>query len=500
MGAAGAAPGPAVIPGAAGERHARLVEQFERGRRERAVVVPTAPAAVIAQLRALGEPATLFGEAPVDRRGRLRGLLASLDAAGGGAVGVLPGAGEAEAEAEAAAAAAAPAVELFYTEGGEKLQEWRTRLVEFSLARAGHRLGAERARWEGPAAAEEAERFRTGQAAAVEAAGRVALVSSELSGERPASSCAFADDGSFLATCTWAGALQVWRVNGGGAGGGGGGTGLEKPQVAQAHEERCTGVAVRPGASLEGILPGSEPETAGLVTASADCSARVWSLGGQLLHTLEGHTDRLARTEFHPHGGLVATCSFDQTWCLWDLEAGVRVLEQEGHSRAVYAVAFQGDGALAASGGLDGLGRVWDLRTGRCVCLLPGHQSPLLALDFAPNGHLLASGGGDHACRLWDLRKQEGGRCSSLYTLLGHSSLVSQVRFEPGSGAFLLTAGYDGAVALWDATRGSQAARLAGHEGKVMSAALLPGAALVASVGYDRTVKLWAPTPQVSPA
>ena len=223
MGAAGAAPGPAVIPGAAGERHARLVEQFERGRRERAVVVPTAPAAVIAQLRALGEPATLFGEAPVDRRGRLRGLLASLDAAGGGAVGVLPGAGEAEAEAEAAAAAAAPAVELFYTEGGEKLQEWRTRLAEFSLARAGHRLGAERARWEGPAAAEEAERFRTGQAAAVEAAGRVALVSSELSGERPASSCAFADDGSFLATCTWAGALQVWRVNGGGAGGRGGG-------------------------------------------------------------------------------------------------------------------------------------------------------------------------------------------------------------------------------------------------------------------------------------
>ena len=155
---------------------------------------------------------------------------------------------------------------------------------------------------------------------------------------------------------------------------------------------------------------------------------------------------------------------------------------------------------VVCRGCLDGLGRVWDLRTGRCICLLPGHQSPLLALDFAPNGHLLASGGGDHACRLWDLRRQEGGRCSSVYTLLGHSSLVSQVRFEPGSGAVLLTAGYDGAVALWGAARCSQAARLAGHEGKVMSAALLPGAALVASVGYDRTVKLWAPAPQISPA
>ena len=60
-----------------------------------------------------------------------------------------------------------------------------------------------------------------------------------------------------------------------------------------------------------------------------------------------------------------ATASFDATWGLWDVEAGVRLLEQEGHSRAVYAVAFHPDGSLAASVGLDGIGACFAASRGR---------------------------------------------------------------------------------------------------------------------------------------
>jgi len=84
---------------------------------------------------------------------------------------------------------------------------------------------------------------------------------------------------------------------------------------------------------------------------------------GDLLHTLEGHTDRLGRIAFHPMGQHLATASFDTTWRLWDLEAGTCLMEQEGHSRSVYTISFQTDGSLIASGGLDAIGESFFVQT-----------------------------------------------------------------------------------------------------------------------------------------
>lgn len=71
------------------------------------------------------------------------------------------------------------------------------------------------------------------------------------------------------------------------------------------------------------------------------------------------------------------------------------------------------------------------------------------------------------------------------------------MRFEPNDGAYLLTAGYDNVCRLWARAGGSYrlAKTLAGHEGKVMAADVSPvrEAYLVASAGYDRTIKLFAP-------
>jgi U4/U6 small nuclear ribonucleoprotein PRP4 len=127
------------------------------------------------------------------------------------------------------------------------------------------------------------------------------------------------------------------------------------------------------------------------------------------LTTLQGHSARVCRTEFHPSGRYLASASFDGTWRFWDVERGVSLLEQEGHSKEVYAVNFQGDGALLCSGfvfsfvwtsrvyslthnndsGLDAIGRVWDLRSGKTAMVLDGHTQDILAIDFSPNGSVL---------------------------------------------------------------------------------------------------------------
>lgn len=62
----------------------------------------------------------------------------------------------------------------------------------------------------------------------------------------------------------------------------------------------------------------------------------------------------------------------------------------------------------------------------------------VLGLSFSPNGYYLASGGEDNTCRIWDLRKKK-----SVYMIPAHSNLISQVKFEPQEGYFLVTASYD---------------------------------------------------------
>jgi U4/U6 small nuclear ribonucleoprotein PRP4 len=53
------------------------------------------------------------------------------------------------------------------------------------------------------------------------------------------------------------------------------------------------------------------------------------------------------------------------------------------------------------------------------------------------------AGGDDNTAKIWDLRQRK-----LLYTLPAHTSLISTVRWQPGSGHVLLTAGFDRQVCL----------------------------------------------------
>ena len=69
---------------------------------------------------------------------------------------------------------------------------------------------------------------------------------------------------------------------------------------------------------------------------------------------------------------------------------------------------------------------------------------------------------------------------------------MSDCRFSK-SGELLLTSSFDGTIKIWG-TRDWRILRiLSGHDGKVMSADFSPiDEKHIVSVGYDRTVKLWA--------
>ncbi|PRQ44921.1 putative transcription factor WD40-like family [Rosa chinensis] len=237
---------------------------------------------------------------------------------------------------------------------------------------------------------------------ALEQASNLKLDCSEIGDDRPLSGCSFSQDGKLLAACALSPIAKLWSM-----------PQVTKVATLKGHTERLTDVAFSP---VQNHL---------LATASADRTARLWNSEGAHLMTFGGHLDRLARIAFHPSGKYLGTTSFDKTWRLWDVETGEELLLQEGHSRSVYAKTST---QMAH----------WLQLLDWMRLLVFGTSVVVLALSFSPNGYYLAPGGEDNTCRIWDLRKKK-----SIYIIPAHSNLISQVKFEPQEGYFLVTGSYD---------------------------------------------------------
>lgn len=216
------------------------------------------------------------------------------------------------------------------------------------------------------------------------------------------------------------------------------------------------------------------------------------------------------------------------------------VFPQEGHSAPVYAVCFHPDGSLAITSDLTGLVKVTDLRVGRGVLDIAAHVKQTTSLSAHPVcANWAVTGGDDNCVKIWDLRKvgstssaahaaaaEHGTSAASclsqpLVTIPAHTKMVMECLFEPLRGRCLYTAGFDGLVKIWSCTDFSLQKSLPAHDGKITGIDVLDsskcdatepsvkkekkgynisedgvtygygGGDIVASVGFDRTWKLW---------
>ncbi|EJD07698.1 WD40 repeat-like protein [Fomitiporia mediterranea MF3/22] len=464
------------------------------------MAVPTDDARVRARLREIGEPITLFGERPADRRDRLKYVLSQISVARGGDLPDLESESESDEE---------ETVEEFYTPGSFELLEARRRIAEFSIPRAQKRVAQQRIESRMPL--RQLIDIRKTVFGEIKT---FANMGSQIGDERPISMVRFSPDSQILATGSWSGGVKLWNI----------------PQCTtirtlRGHGDRVGGLAWHPQATLS-----QSADAVNLVTGAGDFNIHLWSLSSDApLAILKGHEGRVCRTAFHPSGNYVASASFDTSWRLWDVSTQIELLLQEGHSKEVYSVEFQDDGALIASGGLDAIGRVWDLRTGRTAMVLDGHVQGIYSIAFSPNGYQIATGAGDDTVRIWDMRSLR-----PLYTIPAHRSNVSDIRFFRGNnlpvdrvqdvkmkdegddiddadvsadksgvskeheeryrcGLYFATAGYDGLVKLWSADDWQLLRTLTTDAGKVMSVDLSNDGKYLVSGTYNRNFQLYAP-------
>jgi WD40 repeat protein len=117
--------------------------------------------------------------------------------------------------------------------------------------------------------------------------------------------------------------------------------------------------------------------------------------------------------------------------------------------------------------------------------VLAGHGQTVRAVAVAPDGSWLVSAGQDQMVRIWDAVT---GRERA--TLTGDSDLVVAVAIAP-NGTWLATGSVNRTVQLWDAATGRERATLTGHTGWVDAVAIAPDGTWLASAGQDGTVRIW---------
>lgn len=147
------------------------------------------------------------------------------------------------------------------------------------------------------------------------------IICSQIGDTRPVSGCEFSPDNSLIVTSAWSGLCKLWSRDD-----------LSELKTFRGHNCNVGSVVFHPKSTIS-----QDRNAINLASCSIDGLVNLWSLeNDEPLHSIKSHQPhRVSKLKFHPSGRFLATCCFDKSWRLFDLEYSLEdeILFQEGHSK-----------------------------------------------------------------------------------------------------------------------------------------------------------------------
>jgi len=150
------------------------------------------------------------------------------------------------------------------------------------------------------------------------------------------------------------------------------------------------------------------PDKKTLVSASEDCTVRLWFLkSASCVFVYKFHTFPVWSVKFAYQGYYFASGSADRTACLWCTEYSSPIKILLGHISDVVETCFHPNLHLLFTGSSDHTIRVWEVTTGECVRLFAQHSCPVSGLMVSRNGRLLISTDEEGGVEAWDIAQKQ---------------------------------------------------------------------------------------------
>ncbi|XP_059476045.1 WD repeat, SAM and U-box domain-containing protein 1-like isoform X2 [Neocloeon triangulifer] len=246
------------------------------------------------------------------------------------------------------------------------------------------------------------------------------------------------------------------------------------------------------------------PQGTMLATSSIDGCTVLWNIrtGCKIHHFVQPSGNAVRVCRFTPDSTQLVTGGDDGTVCFWNLAHRSLVRTIKAHEETVQALSVSPDSSFVASGCSQGILHIHDIDDGTLLATQDGaHDMGITAADFSPVPSntrpgvkkvlLLATCGHDHLIRLWNVLVYKSRvLLETAKTLLGHSSTVLCVRFDP-SGTHLASGGLDKTLRVWEVGSTKCIRVLEGHDRYVTSCSFSRDGSLLASGSNDKSVKLW---------